>query len=168
MHSRIFQISKNPIKDMITEDRYYDNFVGNIADYVDTPQKRYRKGDIESFLKASLHDVAIFTDDNEKFTITNKTAYFEPLYNAWKMNLGLLQDITLNQFSDEDHKPTNEDPFSTLGMLHFRTESSYNDEYGVYVDDNDEYAGLQTLTSFMRHTKNGETYYIGSVIDYHC
>ena len=39
MHSRIYQISSEPIEDLITESRYYDGFVGQHADYVATVEK---------------------------------------------------------------------------------------------------------------------------------
>lgn len=51
-----------------------------------------------------------------------------------------------------------------LGSLIFRMQRLYNDEYDLYVyDDNGE---LDTFDYFVRYAKPGERYYIGSIFSY--
>lgn len=156
MHSRIIQVSSKPIDrdDWITEDRYYDGFVGQIADYVDSETDR--EGDIE-WLSAILNDAVKF--DKDSFTIIDRDKYFAKKYEAFLDSINKLQNISFDEFSCKI--PTN------LSLLMYDIQKAYSNEYGFYIDDNYEYAGTQTLDDFMRHVSNGDVFYIGAIFDYH-
>lgn len=150
-----FKFHENPIEDFIDESRYWDGFVGNVADYIEASCDK--KSDIEN-LKARLSNVAEF--DGNKFTITDKVEFFKSSYEAWKNNLSAISNISLEEFAGEGSDVD-------IEYLNYRYESCYEDKFGFYMDDNDEYYGNQTLSAFMRNTKNGDVWYIGEVFDYH-
>lgn len=163
MHSNIYQISKDPIKkdDFIDESRYYDGFVGSIADYVHPLTDKERIPAFE-MLKSCLGGSAKF--EGEKFTIVDKEAYFRSKYEAWKNCLQRLGDCSFEQFISPPYEGRGLD---SMGMLHYQCEELYNDKYSIYMDDNGEYYGNRTLDEFMREAQNNETYYLGAVTDYH-
>ncbi len=156
MHSRIFQISSNPINedDYISEADYYDTgFIGEIADYVS--DETDRDDDIE-WLKKSLDGVADFNGDC--FTIKDQRKYFEKRFSNFTK---AAKDILLSTFEDFC---TDANDFS---LKMYRLETAYRDRFGFYVDDNGEYAGTETFDDFMRRVKNGDKFYIGATLDYH-
>ncbi|MCR5669654.1 MAG: hypothetical protein K6G10_01495 [Butyrivibrio sp.] len=152
-HSRIYQISRSPISkdDYIDESRYYDCFVGEIADYVS--EDTDRDEDIKT-LKASLGDAAVIEGD--KLTITNKQSFFKRNYRNWIAMLNKLKDISLEEFCEPD---------KDLNI--FRLNCLYNDRHDIYMDDNDEECGNQTLSDFLRDADDGDVFYLGATIDYH-
>ena len=159
MHSRIYQVSKAPINkdDFITEDRYYDGFVGSIADYVSDEVDI--NGELEC-LRSLLEGkgAAEFTPDCTQMTIVNKRAFFESKYESWKALAADFASISFDEFCGEE---------GDLYFKHSLVEDMFDDKFSFYMDDNDEYYGLQTFSSFMRSAKDGDTYYLGAVIDYH-
>lgn len=175
MHSKIFQISReHEIKkeDFITELRYgyggeYEYFVGSVADYVDDVEDR--EGCIEWFIK-TLGVAATY--ENGKMTLLNKKVYFDSKYETFMKNIKMLQGITLEQFSnDELCLPTTNrmgnEVMHSPDLTVCELSETYDDKYGFYIDDKGEYFGLVTLDYFLRHIKNGDSWYFGNVIDYH-
>lgn len=156
MHSRIFQISRNPIKKdcYLSEFDYEDHwFTYQIADYVsDTsdPERDYEW----------LNEVKGITVDAKKKTLTidSKAEYFNGKYHEFTMLAKTLSEISLNEFI------TNE-----KNLDEYRMRQAYEDKVGFYVDDNSEYFGMATLDSFMRSQKvcEGDVFHLGAVIDYH-
>lgn len=160
MHSRIFQISEKPIyrEDYIDEEKYYENFVGEIADYVDDMTDR--ESDID-WLKMHLENTGSAKFDGDKFTIVNKAEYFKPKLKEFLSAMKqIVADLNDDQavFYDGGYK---------FDLSVYNMQSAYEDKFAFYVDDNGEYAGLETLDSFMRRVNNGDTFYIGATIDYH-
>lgn len=157
MHSRIFQISKEPItsENRIHESRYEDGFVGRIADYV--VESESIGEDIE-WLKTCHKGIEV--EEKEDGTITmkivSKEEYFEKSYDEFKSLIEKFKDYTISDFIDSKN---------WLDFYNFK--SSYDEKYGFYVDDNDDYFGTETLDCFMRNAQEGDIYYIGSVFDYH-
>ena len=169
MHSKIFQISKGEVKDFITEDRYIDGFVGQIADYVQEMDKEVWKETwnwLSDFCKG-----AIEINEN-KLTVIDKEKYFANRYTDFQLLIKKAADISLEQFMSNDYTIDITDQYGNtfkrnapslmcdIGLV-------FDDKLGFYVDDNDGYAGLETFDSFMRRVHNGDVYYLGSVIDYH-
>lgn len=156
MHSRIFQISREPINkdEYISEADYYDSgFIGEIADYVSDYTDR--DDDIE-LIKARLEGVADFNGDS--FTIKNQRKYFEKKFSNF---LETIEDISLLTFEDFC---TDESDFS---YKMYKLESAYRDKFKFYINDNGEYAGTEPIDDFMRRAKNGDVFYIGATLDYH-
>lgn len=159
MHSRIYQISKTPIDrdDYIEEDNYYDHwFTGRVADYVNDDTNR--DDDIEWLQSCYGNNGLSFgCDDNgEYFIVEDKTKYFGAKFEKFKNELKELSEKTFDDFMGRGSE-----------MSLYRLKSSYDDEFGFYIDDCGEYHGLETFDGFMRSTTEGTKYYIGGTIDYH-
>jgi hypothetical protein len=159
MHSRIYQISKTPIDrvDYIDEEKYYDHwFTNSVADYVNGDTDR--DDDIE-WLKSCYKNKGLsFGQDNngEYFIVENKTKYFEANFEKFQKELKELSEKTLDDFMGGESN-----------MSLYRLKSSYDNEFGFYIDDEDEYHVVATFDRFMRCATVGTKYYIGATIDYH-
>ena len=159
MHSRIYQISETPIdkEDYIEESNYYDHwFTNSVADYINDDTNR--DDDIEwlkgCYLKKGL---SFGQDDNgEYFVVEDKSKYFEANFEEFKKELKELSEKTLDDFMSGESD-----------MSLYRLKSSYDDEFGFYIDDGGEYHGVTTFDTFMRCATVGTKYYIGATIDYH-
>lgn len=153
MHSLIIELEKKPIKKnvRVNESRFYNNFVGSVADYVaDLESEEKRKEEIKFFAE-SLGDCIVFNEENETITFNKdaKQMYFKKSYEEF---VSLVSNLTLNEFS------TSERTMHNLMRL-------INYEYDYYIYTENEYA---TLDFFMRClVEPGETYYFGGVIDFH-
>lgn len=153
MHSKIIQISREPIKkdNYIDESRYYDHwFVGSIADYVSDLDDNCRT----ALCKNLSCDAFELDPVANTLSIISKDAYFKPKYDAFKAKL---QEIS--QWEYEDYR----EPHYEVSWL----ADLYDDKFGFYIDDNGEFAGLETLDAFMRRAEDGDIYYIGALLDYH-
>lgn len=157
MHSRIYQISKNPIAkcDYIEEDKYYDHwFTNSIADYVDGDTNR--KEDIE-WLKDcyEARGISFGTDANGEYLIVeDKTKYFAKKFEAFQKTLTELSETTLDDFVS-----------GKCGISLHRFKESYDNTFGFYVDGED--FGTSTFDEFTRYADVGMKYYIGATLDYH-
>ena len=158
MHSRIFQVSENPVPvdERISEDRYYDGFVGSHADYVVTVE--YQSDDYRDDLRwiREANNGIKVDIPNGTITVTSKKEYFDKKHDTFKELASELADITLEDF--------------TSGRQRFKMHdltSAYDNKYGFYIDDYDEYAGLTTLDDWVRSVEENKVYYVGSIFDYH-
>jgi len=152
MHSRIIQISKEPIEkdEYFSECRYYDGFINAIADYVVDSD---RTADIE-WLKSILGDAAEVDVQAGTFKIVNRMLFFMAPYTEFRQHIAEMEGITLEDFAS----CKSEFPMYML-------QASYDDKYSFYLDSDEN--GMQTLMSFMRFAKDGDVYYIGATFDYH-
>lgn len=157
MHSRIYQISKEPIDrdNYITEDRYYDHwFTHSIADYV--TDNTDRDDDIK-WLKDCYEEKGFsfgIDDKGEYFIIEDKSKYFAINFEAFQKALEELIKSTLDDFMS-----------GKCGTSLYYLKNSYNDKFGFYVECED--CGCETFDGFMRYATIGAKYYIGATIDYH-
>lgn len=157
MHSRIFQISKKPVENRISEDRYYDGFVGRIADYVDELDT---DGQLES-IRWLAETPGIHVKNVEgmaTITIVDKKAYFAAKLMEFQNALKRLEKISLEDF------------IANSGALDYgawQMSEAYEDTFGFYVDDYDEQFGIISFDKFMRKADESNVWYIGAVIDYH-
>lgn len=157
MHSRIFQLSANPIEevDYIVESDYYDHwFTNQIADYVDGDCDR--DASIE-WLKNCSKGYEIIQDNNGNYilVVSRKEKYFENSYDEFMSELQKIGTPTIEQF--------------VSGIDLWRFKNAYEDKFAFYVDLHQEGygGGLMTFDSFIRHCNVGTKYYVGGVIDYH-
>ena len=154
MHSRIFQVSANPIskEDYISEFKYDENRVNGIADYVVTVSEP-----LEDLKWLQSVNKGLEVNFEEKtVTITSKKEYFERSYEEFQEKLEELQQATIDDFI------TTKNHFQM-----YELQKSYDNKYGFYIDDNDEYMGLDTLDAWVREAEENKKYYIGRVFDYH-
>lgn len=156
MHSRIFQVSKEPVTEdkLIEEYRYEDGFVGRIADYV------VKQGDITEdieWLTRCKKGIEVTEKDGiTTLKIVSKRDYFEGAFENFQKLINKFSDYTLSDFID-----------SKNWLDFYQLKDSYDDQHAFYIDDNDEYFGIATLDEFMRNVEDGDIYYIGNTFDYH-
>lgn len=157
MHSRIFQVSSEPIQedDMIQEYRYEDNLMNGIADYVaKQTQSEEVKADLEWLAQACK---GIQVDVNKRtLIVTSKAEYFEQKHEQFKELAEKFSTISLEDFIS-----------TKAGFDFYDLKSAYEDKHSFYIDDNDEYCGLAPMDNWIRYAEENKVYYIGSVFDYH-
>lgn len=157
MHSLIFQITgkkKSPAEYIAPSDYDTHWFLRSIGDYV--MEVEDRKSAIEQLVE---NGVKTWQEGEEFFfMVTDKKAFFENRYKAFQMALSRAKSIAFEDFITLDCKVA-----TAVSEIRY----SYDEEYGFYVEDSDEYAGLQTLDEFIRRAEEGKPYYIGGVLDYH-
>ena len=150
----IFQVSKEQNADSISESRYEDYFIPSIADYV------VKVADVEDdykWLSEHAKGIKIETKDGvTTLTIVSKEEYFEKSFNEFQELIKKFNEYTLKEFIDAKN---------WLDFYNFKR--CYDNRYGFYVDDNDEYFGTVTFDEFMRNVNNGDVYYLSSTFDYH-
>lgn len=153
MHSRIFQVNTKPIKeeDYISESDYWEHwFTNEIADYV--TESDDRDEDIK-WLKDCQKGYTVGNDDNGYYiVVTSKTEYFHSAFQRFKEVFNSIKDCTIEHFISGIHEI-------------WSLKNAYEDKFGFYVDTNGE---LMTFDSFIRYCDEGDKYYIGGTIDYHC
>lgn len=153
MHSRLFQLSLEPIEesDFIEEYDLEDCFIGQIADYAVESDDKI--GDIkwlDSVLKP--HGAII---DHEKKTIFFpegfKISYFKKKYESFKE---AVDSLTIEKFAGVSERS---------GMDMYIIKSLLEDKFGFYI-----YVDYpQTLDDFVRYLEENKMYYIGNIMDYH-
>lgn len=155
MHSRIFQITKEPVTFAIAEDDYADHwFTREIADYV--MEDKNPEASLEWLGKHS----GLSVDATAKtVTVTSKEAFFKDAFAMFSKAVAELSTITIEQFAY-----ANRDVADAVYYL----KQAYDDKFAFYVEDCGEYAGLITLDEWVRNVAmEGRAYYIGGSLDYH-
>lgn len=155
MHDKIIQIDNKPIKeeDYIDESEFYDHwFIGSIADYVnDVPSS-----DRRSVIKDVLDRPGLKYDQNkDTLTIVDKRSYFEYKYHEFRKCIEKLSAWSIDEFSSRDPDYT----FITLKDM-------YEDKFGTYLYDTNDCV-MYCLDEWVRDSNDGDTIFIGNVIDYH-
>ena len=170
MHSRIFQVSKEPIneEDYISESTFYDSaFIGEVADYVN--QDTDRNDDI-AWLKDYIEGRGGIELDEAEMTITivDKKKFFERSFNTFKELLDKLASTNIIQFSGTAESGDMENSRFAFSSLMYDLEcEAEGDKFGFYIYDYGDYGYPTRLDEWVRGTKNGDKYYFGATIDYH-
>lgn len=159
-HSKIIQITKEKTDDRICEEDFYQGkysfFVGQIADYTDDMDEDSWPSVYDGCLNGNGLEIFQNEEGDWKLRVVDRDAWFKKDYRTFVENAKLCTEMPFDDFTR--HK--NAIP---VYMVH----AAYEDEFGVYVCDMGEWAGLDTLQSFMRRANNGDEYYLGAVVDYH-
>lgn len=154
MHSRIYQISTEPIErdDYISEDYLIDHwFTNSVADYVSDDTDRDR--DIEWLKEFANVNGGLVVDSDEHgyyLMVTDKEKFFERSYKKFKETLDKIKDCSLEQFSKG---------ISEMWTL----KDAYEDKFSFYIYTDDPI----TLDDFVRRAELNQKLYIGATIDYH-
>ena len=155
MHSRIYQISTEPVKleDYLCESDFSEHwFIGSIADYVDRDVDR--DADIKN-LREHLVNVALF-DTVDSFVIlpSGKETYFADAYAAFTA----ARDKTISMGLSE---------FASVGFSApvYSMKNAFCDKFALYVSS-DEFNTIP-FDEFIRCADSGCRYYIGGTLDYH-
>lgn len=152
MHSRIFQLSKEPI----TKEHYIDSyefdehwFTNQVADYVAGCDRE----DAIDWLKSCVKGCEVNTDANGVYILVlNKEEYFTSAYEKFKKTLEKLKVCTLEQFAS-----------NALEFDIWRIQNSYSEKHGFYVYSDE----LVSFDHFIRFAELNQKYYIGNALDYH-
>jgi hypothetical protein len=149
MHSRIFQLSEHPINpdDYIIEEDFYDNFIGEVADYVSGDT--CRNEDIYWFV-SSLKQYGIIYNEKEESIIFPEDFKFKYFKSRYDKFVKLSQEIDLRKFSSDD-------------LELWSLQQLIENKYGFYIFTNH----YEPLDSFVRQLQGEEKYFIGGTIDYH-
>jgi len=153
MHSAIFQLEEKPLRfeeDFATEEDFYDDFVGIIADYVSDDVDR----DVE---------IQYFIKDLEKYGVK---------YNAKEQSIIFLKGFKEKYFEERFFKL--KEAVQKLTFENFikdapdvwEIKNLIDEKYETYIYSNE--SSWMTLNEFVRYNlKEGQKYYIGAVLDYH-
>ena len=160
MHSRIFQLSETPIAkdEYVSEYEYHDHwFSREIADYVDGDTDRIEDIDL---LKSCVCGIEFGCDEDGEFLIVkSREQYFAKSFKAFVNYLeAVTRQCNINNFTDGIREMWN-------------LNDVYDNKFGFYVDFTkvtDRYNDLVSFDNFVRTSKDGDKYYIGATIDYHC
>ena len=160
MHSRIFQISEEPLKEKESSsirncDLYHDYFPENIADsFEEIPFKSAEYFEELKWLKRTVKGIEV---DVEKQTIiiTNKAEYFKEKHSQFKELLNKLKDVTLEEFSSGRSK---------LYFDMYELNECYREKHGFYIDFMGD---LTSLDEWVRSVEENKVFFIGTIIDYH-
>ena len=158
MHSRIFELSNEPIlpNDRMTECDIGEWFCSSVADYISTDCDR--ELDIQAFLNTIGYFVDI-AEDGESFTFlpNAKQRYFERKYYDFMAKVRELTGISLDAFCGETQYD--------IGLAMCCLNNLYSDLYGFYI----YYDGvLKGLDDWIRGTDLSGSFYFGGTLDYHC
>lgn len=158
MHSRIIQVSKNPIpkEDLISESYFsYDHWFFHIADYIaDIPANEWQE-EYESFLGNYL-------DSHIKINYKRNSLKIKDIGSFREKKRKLLAEKAKKLLARL------ETPGEDYSMALYQLNGTNNDKLGVYIVLEDEYHdSLETLDEWLDSVADGEKYYLGAVIDYH-
>ena len=152
MHSKILQLTRQkiPMNKWIEYDKYFDGFVGEIADYTNACIGKDRRKVIENLkIPGCLIDT-----DNETVIVKSRAEYFE---EKWKTFVEMAEDFS--KWTLEDFMKNS---FGPLNMY-----CEYNEKFSLYCDDTEDHGCLLTFDEWMRSVQDGQTFYIGGIVDYH-
>lgn len=155
MHSRIFQISSNPIteENLIKESNYDEN---ESFGYVVTSNEV--KEDLQWIQEATQ---GLEVNIKEKtITIKSKKEYFSKKHDTFIELAEKLSYTTLDEFIKSGWGNGLLSNFTDL-------KDAYEEEQAFYIDDNYECFGLTTLDNWVRNAEENKKYYIGNIFDYH-
>lgn len=161
MHSRVFEISTEPIaeEDRLTSDGLSDGFFSSVADYaVDSDN---REEDIKWFFECA-HDVIVPNEDKSGFRLVPgaKEAYFKNAFQQFKECLAVLSTATLGAFAGTENGPLSD----SMDMWMYKLKSAYSDKFSFYIYSDGE---MFPMDDWMRHADLNESYFFGGVCDYH-
>jgi ribosome biogenesis SPOUT family RNA methylase Rps3 len=149
MHSRVFELTKEPILEdnWLNEDDLCDtSFIGEIADFVTTSPKSEREADIQWLLG---HKPGVFSRSGDKLIITasTKRAYLGERYADLKKHVA---QLSFTDFCDD---------FKVCILKRMILDTG-----SFYVYDNGYWSPLDT---FIRDASEGDVFYVGGIVDYH-
>ena len=156
MHSLMLQVEREKIDeaDYITGDDFYDadykNHFAVIADYTVELSDKARKETLKRF-----NEYPGLRVEDDKVTVVSKLEFFEWAYLKFTKKLGeLAKNMSREVFAS-----------SKFYFEFYELKSAYSDEYGIWVYSNDY--GTMPIDEFIRELKDGDSFYVGQILDYH-
>ena len=150
MHCNVFELSRKPIKesDRMNENTLMDNdsFVGYVADYVADIDEPYE--DTVGWLVNELGASVVYNNEDNSITFVHKDMFFKQDYDKFRE---LIKGVTFKKFLD-------------WKWVH-QVKSCLSQDWGTYI----YFDYPMNINDFIRdHVKDGDKFYIGGVVDYHC
>ncbi|ERM91233.1 hypothetical protein O163_11415 [Caldanaerobacter subterraneus subsp. yonseiensis KB-1] len=152
MHSTIFQLEEKPLRfeeDFVCEEDFYDDFVGIVANYVSEDVDR--EEEINYLVKYLEKYKIIYNSEEQSIVFPEgfKGEYFSERFFKLKK---FIEDLIIEEFSTDSTK---------VWIL----KNLIEEKYGIYIYHKGTW---KTFDEFVRHNlKEGQKYYIGTVLDYH-
>lgn len=160
MHSRIFEILEKGQEPTLNQWTFDDGtcleYYG--IDYVSEMDEEEAADSIDWMIKNS--DGAIVYDKETRSIKFTKKKLMEIDYNTFIKFAKELTQVTLDEFSD-----TAKDYLNSVEYKKTKLDAAYGDRWGFYFYNED--LGLLPENEFLRKLKDGETYYLGNILDYH-
>ena len=172
MHNYIIQIETYPVAphQRMSMGDILDNtnFVGEIADYIDTLDGHRSESYAEDLYQDLAHAneltpflvnmTKLLPDSSYVLTFSKgfKEAWFSLKYKEFCKVMDRLNTIDEQDFAN--------DPDHNTSYYLFQLREMFNERFGVYIWMDDE---LYTLDEFIRSLDYDRRYYIGAALDYH-
>lgn len=161
MHSRIFQVSKEPIspEKLMNGFSIPEYFQNGIADYV--AEVSDRNGELDYFIE-SESSVLKAGEVHHTFQLAphGRENYFRYKYEQFREICALMLTASLGAFIGTEPGPRNQH----FSFLMYQLNDSYCDRYGYYIFEDDE---LKPFCEWLREADPKAVYYLGNVLDYH-
>lgn len=161
MHSRVFQISENPIDDLdlFTYGQYDEHwFLNEYADYTDPLTSD--AAITESLTLLGMRQGIVVDITAKTMVVHSKNAVLADDYAEVIKCARHLTEMTLDQFAQQGGGES--------GPWREALNEAWSDTAGLWFDDGYEKFGMVTFNDFIRKCTEGKTYYIGTIFDYHC
>ena len=160
MHSRIFELSENPIPE---DERFSQGdvpewFLNSIADYTDDIPDDQRMSEID-WLVGMFHGLCTADGERLSFNPELKEQFFKPRYACFLEAAALLKECTYEAFWGGEGS-------RKLAHTLFLLNDAYEDKYGFYIYDPAEYE-LQTIHAWLRGADLSKKYFVGGILDFH-
>ncbi|SDG49155.1 hypothetical protein SAMN04244560_02440 [Thermoanaerobacter thermohydrosulfuricus] len=152
MHGTIFQLEEKPLRfeeDFACEEDFYEGFVGIIADYVSEDVNK--EEEINYFITYLGKYGIIYNSEEQSIVFPEgfKAKYFSERFLKLKK---IIEDLIIEEFSTDSTK---------VWIL----KNLIEEKYGIYIYHKGSW---RTFDEFVRYNlKEGQEYYIGTVLDYH-
>lgn len=153
MHSRIYEVSKEPIVKTFSVDELDPNhwFLREIAASVSCLSQD-RQDDSIRF----LDDVPGLTVNGNELIIADKKSYFGETFCRYQELLNRMMGRNLEQYSEAGAA------FDALQLIRV-----VRDDHSLYVfDTEDGFDGVMPISDFLRLHSDGEVFHFGTVLDY--
>ena len=161
MHSRIFQVSQEPIaqEDLMNEYSIPEYFHNGVANYV--AEVSDQEAELAYFIES---EAGILEAGKEKHTFRlapqGRENYFRDNYKQFRELCALMLTASLGAFIGTEPGPANQQ----FSYLMYKLNDSYRDHYGYYIFERDE---LKPFCDWLREANAEAVYYLGNVLDYH-
>lgn len=159
MHSRIFELSRSPIKasNRMTDSDIPDWFFTSVCDYA-VPSGQ-REQDID-WLTGYFHGLCSRDGIKLSFAPDIKEKCFRDSYEAFKSAASMLAETDYETFAGLKEN-------TVFQLARLGISDSYEDRFGFYIYT-PESETLQPLDTWLRSTDTSKPFYVGGTIDYHC
>lgn len=161
MHSRIFQVSKEPIapEELMSKHSIPEYFTSGIADYA--AEVDDLDGELAYFIESEQGILEAGTEPHTfRLAQQGRENYFRDKFKQFQELCAQMMSASLEDFIGREPRPWDQ----RFSYLMYQLNDAYCDRYGYYIFENDE---LMPYCDWMREADAEAVYYLGAVLDYH-